>query len=98
MVSVIRAEQGWIVISVSNASLGQAKTAQDLSINKYPLIAWQIENEKATPITPLGTLKNSFVASISPTGEIFSSYTKERVFLSADEWLKNIHLELGGRL
>jgi len=98
MVNVISAEPGWCVLCVSEARLSQAKTAKDLSAKKYPLIAWEIENESVRPRTPLGSLKDCFVAPMSPIGEIFSSYTQKRVFLSEDDWLSDLLITFAGRL
>jgi hypothetical protein len=98
MINVIRAESGWRVINAIKSCQNQPNTTQDFKVKNYPLIAWQIENDRATPITPIGILKNTFVATISPNGEIYSNYTNKRVFQSVEDWLSDILTTFAGRL
>ncbi|PPD29265.1 MAG: hypothetical protein CTY19_17705 [Methylomonas sp.] len=98
MINVIRAESGWRVINAIKTSQNQPNTTQYFEVKNYPLIAWQIENEKPTPVTPIGILKNVFVATISPNGEIYSNCTNKRVFQSVEDWLSDILTTYAGRL
>jgi hypothetical protein len=98
MINVIRAESGWRVLNAIKSSQNQPNTTQDFEVKNYPLIAWQIENDRPTPITPVGILKNVFVATISPDGEIYSNCTNKRVFLSEEDWLSDILATFAGRL
>ncbi len=98
MINVIAAESGWRVINAIKSSQNEPNTTQGFEVTNYPLIAWQIENDRTTPSTPIGILKNAFVATISPNGEIYSNCTNKRVFRSVDDWLSDILTTYAGRL
>lgn len=97
MRTVIPAKDGWSVISAVKSSQNQPDTIQDFNVKKYPLIAWLVDDEKATPIT-LFESKNEFRASVSPNGEIYSNCTNKRVFQSIEGWLSDILTTFAGHL
>jgi len=98
MRNAIPAKDGWSVISAVKSSQNQPNTIHDFNVEKYPLIAWLVDDERATPITTFSQSKNAFRASVSPNGDIYSNCTNKRVFKSVDDWLSDILTTYAGRL